>query len=97
MDDIEQKNALGADYPTGQFRTAVRIFFKRLRPALEKSLQPKPFEELKKLAESSKYDDCLEALEKLEEWLYSKEVTKFDTRKKINTLRVENENIEKGL
>jgi len=80
-----------------EIRGALFCLFDRLRPSLNKSLNEELFKKLETKVISEDIDILKGATEDLEEYLYIKNITKIDSTKKFDSLRVEQENEAFGL
>lgn len=79
----------------------ISALFRELRPALKKDFDKiassKTFEELEVLVNSKNYEELSEAFSLIDEWLYAKDVTKFDTNTRYDKTSTSEEDRRKGL
>ncbi len=84
--------------PNLQFINAgLMCLFLELADSLEKDLSKEEFEQLREKAVSNQsFDDALKTFASLSAFLYKKNVTKFDTRKEIESDDIEGNNKSHG-
>lgn len=89
------KGMVATDY---EMQARLCSLFQELRAHLLNSLKEEEFQELEQQIDEPKdYGDTIKAWRIINNWLYSKELTKWDTRKRYDYTKVENENYETGL
>ena len=71
--------------------------FNRLKPSLMKSLTKELYEPLHKQMKSEDIATLQIATDELEDYLYKKNITKIDSTKAYNSVKVEEENAAFGL
>lgn len=87
----------GAEGPAWVVRSRMLTLFLEVRSALKNSKKPEDFKKLEANVLSADMDRLGEALYAIDEWLYQKNITKFDTRKDVDIDDIEAVNKSHGL
>lgn len=96
LESYNKTQGAGAEGGNSIFRARLTTLFYELHPALKRQKEL-DVEKLKEQIQHGKQEDLIAAFEQINDTLDQLRLTRFDTRKQIDTTRVEHEDKEKGL
>jgi len=92
LEAYNKLSARSSGVPPHALKARIRTLFIDLKAALKNDMDEERFLHLSNLVDSDDVDEMLDAFDLVNEWLYNKKVTRFDTRKSYDPSRAEKEN-----